>query len=128
MHLVVNFRKLFFTITKSHIVVKRNSRIRNAGGFGNLCMWVYDRYDIGSGRVLGNGVRGLCVWRGVWKGYFVPEWPKPPAPRSVSSTSAVSTISGWVTGAITSWAILSPFFTSKSASPRLTRMTPTSPR
>ena len=59
---------------------------------------------------------------------LTPVEPKPPAPRSVASKSSTSTHSGVVILSKIICAIRSPFFTSKSSSPKLAKMTPTFPR
>jgi hypothetical protein len=57
-----------------------------------------------------------------------PVEPNPPVPRFEGDRSPASTGSARQTGAITSWAIRSPFCTVKSPSPKLTRMISSSPR
>ena len=46
-----------------------------------------------------------------------PVEPKPPAPRWVSSSSSAISICAWITGTTISWAMRSPGWTVKSASP-----------
>ena len=58
----------------------------------------------------------------------VPVDPKPPVPRALSARALRSSQTIRTTGARTSWAIRIPCATVKGASPRLARMTPTSPR
>ncbi len=57
-----------------------------------------------------------------------PVLPNPPLPRAVSSSSCTSVKWARSTGAGTSWAMRSPRRISNGSSPRLARMTFTSPR
>jgi len=59
---------------------------------------------------------------------YRPVDPNPPAPRSVSLSSATSTTLTWTRGLITIWAIFIPAYTANDVCPWLIRMTPTSPR
>ena len=59
---------------------------------------------------------------------YFPVCPKPPWPRWVSSSAWASSRTAWTTGAITSWAMRSPRAMRAGCSPRLARMTWTSPR
>ena len=63
-----------------------------------------------------------------FRNYLVPVLPNPPSPLPEAARASVSSHSMVSWRARTSWAILSPFSTTNSASERLTRITHTSPR
>ena len=77
--------------------------------------------------LLEDDVAGVAVELVVAKGHR-PVEPKPPAPRRVESSSSTSRKPARSTGAGTSWAMRSPRRTSNGSSPRLARITFTSPR
>ena len=57
----------------------------------------------------------------------LPEWPKPPSPRSLSSKLSTISKLAFTTGSITSWAIRSPTSMRKDLSPRFQQETKSCP-